>query len=273
MELSKYHYPMDGFYNFKPEYAYAEIEEHWRKWDRDVKPKAYVVGISGGVDSTCAAAIAVQVFGRDKVVGVSLPCDGQKDMEDVDKAFAFLGIRRVTIDIGDMFMHGMNAIENQAIETTDVCRTNMPARLRMTMLYGVAQCLGGVVVNTCNLSEDVIGYSTFGGDNMGSYAPIKNLTKTEVKSITRWLEAPTELVEKTPIDGLQPLSDEEKLGITYAKIDDYIRGTGPVTKKEENLILDKFFKNKFKLEIIRIPGPGFLHYPNKLRTMDSRPFL
>lgn len=264
---------MDGFYNFKPEYAYYGIEEHWREWDDRVRPKVYVVGISGGVDSTCVAALAVQAFGKNRVVGVSLPCDGQKDMDDVDKAFAFLGIRRVTIDIGDMFNAGLNAIENQAIEMTGVCRTNMPARLRMAMLYGVAQCLGGVVVNTCNLSEDVIGYSTFGGDNMGSYAPIKNLTKTEVKSITRWLGVPTELVEKTPIDGLQPLSDEEKLGITYAKIDDYIRGTGPVTKDEEDLILDKFSKNKFKLEIIRIPGPEFLHYPNKLRAIDSRLFM
>ena len=254
------------FYDFRPEYAYAEIEKHWQAWDDAVKPKVYVVGISGGVDSTCVAALACRIFGKNKVVGVSLPCDGQSDMDDVDKVFAFLGIRRVTIDIGDMFAYGKNAIENRGIGLTDACKTNMPARLRMTMLYGVAQCLGGVVVNTCNLSEDVIGYSTFGGDNMGSYAPIKNLTKTEVRSITRWLGAPADLVEKIPIDGLQPFSDEEKLGITYAKIDDYIRGTGPVTKDEENLILGKFFKNRFKLEIIRIPGPEFLHYPNRIRA-------
>ena len=266
MEPKTYNKPMNGFYNFIPELAFKEIKAHWNAWDNDVRPKAYVVGISGGVDSTCVAALAVRIFGADKVVGVSLPCGGQSDMADVDKAFEFLGVRRLTMDIGDMFTLGLNAIENQALEMTDVCRTNMPARLRMTMLYGAAQCLGGVVVNTCNRSEDVIGYSTFGGDNMGSYAPIKNLTKTEVRSITRWLGAPMDLVEKTSIDGLQPLSDEEKLGITYAKIDDYIRGTGPVTKDEENLILDKFFKNKFKLEIIRIPGPEFLHYPDRIRA-------
>ena len=269
----EYNIPMNGFYNFTPELAFGTIKEHWLGWNAAVKPDCYIVGVSGGIDSSCVAALAVKLFGKEKVIGVSLPCDGQSDMPDVDKVFEHLGIRRITIDIGDMFNLGINAIENNAINVNAVCRTNMPARLRMTMLYGVAQSLNGIVLNTCNLSEDIIGYSTFGGDNMGSYAPIKNLTKTEVKSIARWLKVPEELVEKTPIDGLQPLSDEEKLGITYAKIDDYIRGTGPVTKDEENLILDKFFKNKFKLEIIRIPGPEFLHYPNKLRAMDSRPFL
>ena len=268
----KYNEPMDGFYNFTPELAFSVIKESWQRWNKDVDPDCYVVGISGGIDSSCVAAAAVKLFGKDRVVGVSLPCDGQSDMRDVDLVFKHLGIRRVTIDIGDMFNLGINSIENNAIDVNAVCRTNMPARLRMTMLYGVAQSLNGIVLNTCNLSEDVIGYSTFGGDNMGSYAPIKNLTKTEVKALAKWLGVPDNLVEKTPIDGLQPLSDEEKLGITYAKIDDYIRGTGPVSPEEELLILDKFYKNKFKLEIIRIPGPEFLNYPNALRTRDPKVF-
>lgn len=257
---------MNGFYNFTPELAFNEIKQHWKKWDNDIKPKHYVIGISGGIDSSCVAALAVRIFGKNRVVGVSLPCDGQKDMDDVNRVFAFLGIRRLTIDIGDIFAAGIQAIENQALEPSYDTKTNMPARLRMTMLYAVAQTIGGVVLNTCNRSEDVVGYATFGGDNFGSYAPISKLTKTEVIQITKWLGLPEDLATKTPIDGLQPLTDEQKLGITYAKIDDYIRSTGPVSDDERKLILDKFVKNKFKLEIVRIPSPDFGHYPDKLRA-------
>lgn len=257
---------MNGFYNFTPELAFNDIKQHWKSWDDQVKPKSYVIGISGGVDSTCVAALACKIFGKDRVIGVSLPCDGQRDMADVDKVFECLGIKRITIDIGDMFNIGINAIENQAVDVSYDTRTNMPARIRMTMLYGIAQSFCGVVVNTCNRSEDVVGYATLYGDNAGSYAPIAKLTKTEVIQITKWLGIPVDLAEKTPIDGLQPLTDEQKLGITYAKIDDYIRSTGPVTDIERNLILSKFTKNKFKLEIVKIPGPDFGHYPDKLRA-------
>lgn len=260
---------MNGFYNFTPSLAYNEIKGHWTAWDSDIKPKRYVIGISGGIDSTCVAALACKLFGKDKVVGVSLPCNGQSDMSDVNEVFKHLGIKRIDIDIGDMFNIGINAIENNAIDITDVCRTNMPARLRMTMLYGVAQSLNGVVLNTCNRSEDVVGYATLFGDNAGSYAPIAKLTKTEVKAIASWLGVPDALVNKTPIDGLQPLSDEQKLGITYAKIDDYIRSTGPVTLAERDLILKMFKKNKFKLETVCIAGPDFAHYPDAIRAQFS----
>lgn len=258
---------MHNIYNFTPELAFKTIEKDWTRWDANVNPACYVIGISGGIDSTCVAALACKIFGKDKVVGVSLPCNGQSDMDDVSLVFKHLGIKRITIDIGDMFMLGMNAIENQAIDMTDTCRTNMPARLRMTMLYGVAQCMNGIVLNTCQLSEDVCGYSTLFGDNAGSYAPIKDLTKTEVKAIAEWLGLPKELVYKEPIDGLQPLTDEQKLGITYAKIDDYIRSTGLVSMAEESKILEMYFKNKFKTEIINIPGPAFDYYPNKIRAL------
>ena len=265
----KYNTPMNGFYNFTPERAFKEIKAHWKSWDNKVKPKIYVIGISGGIDSTCVAALACKIFGKNRVVGVSLPCDGQKDMDDVNSAFAFLGIRRLTIDIGDAFASLKNSIENNGVELTDVCKTNIPARLRMTALYGVAQCLSGVMVNTCNRSESVLGNDTLFGDDCGSYGPIQKLTKTEVKAIAAWLGVPENLVNKTPIDGLQPLSDEDRLGITYAKIDDYIRSTGPTSANEERIILDKFINNKFKLEIVRIPGPDFGHYPDKIRANFS----
>lgn len=254
-------------YGFTPELAFKTIEQHWKTWDTQVKPKTYVIGISGGIDSTCVAALACKIFGKERVIGVSLPCDGQKDMADVDKVFELLGLKRVTIDIGDMLNEGLTSLENQALEVTDTCKTNMPARLRMVMLYGVAQCTGGVMVNTCQLSEDVCGYSTLFGDNAGSYAPLKELTKTEVKAISEWLGIPSSLVFKAPQDGLQPLTDEQKLGISYDKVDNYIRNSGSVSVVEESKILELFYKNKFKLEIVKIPGPQFINYPNRFREL------
>lgn len=254
------------FYNFTPKNAFLTITSHWLRWDAEVKPKKYIIGISGGIDSTCVAALACKIFGKDRVVGVSLPCDGQQDMSDVDKAFEFLGIQRLTIDIGDMFMYGFNALENQALEVNDVCRTNMPARIRMTMLFGVAQCLGGVVVNTSNRSESVLGNDTIFGDDCGSYGPIQALTKTEVREIAAWLDVPQDLVNKVPIDGLQPLCDEDRLGITYDVVDKYLRSLDNIGIADEALILEKFAKNRFKMDIVKVPGPKFEQYPDKIRA-------
>lgn len=255
----------NDIYEFKPSEAFDCIKDHWQTWDAKVDPKAYVVGISGGIDSTCVATLACKIFGKDRVVGVSLPCDGQADMPDVDKVFDHLGIKRVTIDIDDAFFSLKIGIENNGIDLTDVCTTNMPARLRMTTLYGVAQCLGGVIVNTCNRSESVLGNDTLFGDDCGSYGPIQALTKTEVKALAAWFGIPNDLVNKTPIDGLQPLSDEDRLGITYAEVDQYIRSIGNASSSIESIVLDKFNRNKFKMEIVKVPGPKFLQYPDKIR--------
>lgn len=241
---------------------YKEIRLQWNVWHKNAgSPQKYIVGISGGVDSSVVVALACCIFGKDNVIGVSLPRDGQNDMWAVDALFNYLGIKRVTIDIGDAFNSIINGIENNAIDMSDDCRINLPARLRMSTLFAVAQCVGGMVLNTCNLSEDIVGYSTFGGDNFGCYAPIKNLTKTEVIALGKILGLPKDLVEKTPIDGLQPLSDEEKLGFTYAKLDDFIRLNDINDLDFADKIKKLFEKNKFKLDIVKIPGPEFNFLP------------
>ena len=209
----------------KPNVAFNCIKEHWTNWAKNEFEKddlKWVIGISGGIDSTCVATLACKIFDTENVVGVSLPCDGQKDMQDVDAVFDLLKIKRITIDIGDAFASLKQGLENNCIEPSYDCKTNMPARLRMTALYGVAQCVNGIVLNTCQLTEDILGYATLYGDNAGSYAPIKGLTKTEVKMLASWLGVSDELVNKIPIDGLQPLSDEEKLGLKYDDVDKYI---------------------------------------------------
>lgn len=264
--MEQYHKPMDGFYNYTPELAFKEIRRNWKKWDGEVKPSCYVVGISGGVDSSCVAGLATAIFGKEKVVGVSMPCHGQSDMWAVDKVFEHLEIARLEVNIGSMFDAAVGQLHRNGISPTEVCTTNLPARIRMTMLYAVAQSVGGIVLNTCNRSESVVGNDTLFGDDCGSYAPIQKLTKTEVRGVAEFIGLPNELVEKTPIDGLQPLSDEERLGVTYDTIDAYIRSTGPVSDKDKAHIEDLLYRNLFKLRMIHIDGPGFAHYPDHVRA-------
>ncbi len=243
--------------NKTTEYIFKTIETHWKEVDAIIKPSCYVIGISGGIDSTCVAALACKIFGKNRVVGVSLPCDGQKDMDDVNSAFAWLGIRRLTIDIGDAFNSLLTKCENNCLEITDVCKTNMPARLRMTTLYAVAQCINGFVVNTSNRSESILGNDTLFGDNCGSYAPVQRLVKTEIRNLAEYLGVPSLLVKKIPIDGLQPLSDEERLGVSYDDVDAFIRRWREIPENIVKIILSKYRANRFKIKMVKIDGPIF----------------
>ena len=242
---------------------YQTIESEWILWASNLNAKKFVIGISGGVDSTTCAALACKMFGKENVIGVSLPNDGQDDMADVNLAFETLGIKRVDIDIGEMFYEIKCKLENNCIEMSEQARINAPARLRMTTLYAVSQSLGAYVINTCNRSETVVGNDTRWGDQCGDFAPIKNLTKGEVVELAKWLGVPDKLAEKTPIDGLQPLSDEDRLGMKYSDIDNAIRGNDD--KVPENIrqkIRYAYERNKFKIYGVNIAGPEFPYLPD-----------
>lgn len=222
-----------------------------------------VIGISGGKDSSVVAAICAKAIGPENVIGVMMPNGEQKDIADSQSLIAHLGIKSTTVNIGNAFNDLCNAI-NLGVELSYDTKTNLPARLRMSTLYAVAQTVGGFVANTCNLSEDTVGYATLYGDNAGSFAPISKLTTEEVMEIGDDLGLPFELVHKVPIDGLQPKTDEDKLGFTYHEVNELIRKgiKGPHFDK----IMDMYRKNKFKLDIVRIPyfDP---HLPNAIETM------
>lgn len=238
-------------------WAYDQISNQWDSWMEENnirKDQKWVVAISGGKDSTVVAALAVRKFGKENVIGVTLPCDGQKDFDDSMKVIDFLGIRHVNIDIGDSVSSILNGIENNSIDVSYDSKTNLPARIRMATTFAVAQSVGGMVLNTCNLTETILGYCTLFGDDCGSYAPIKDLTVTEVIALGDWLGLPTKLTHKTPIDGLQPLSDEEKLGMKYSEVDETIRN-GDDKYKIMDRIREIFNKNTFKSDIVKVPGP------------------
>lgn len=208
-----------------------------------------VVGISGGKDSSIAAALCVEALGKDRVIGVLMPQGQQHDIDMAHLLVNHLGIKHYVINIKDA-VDAMLKNMPEGLEITSQTIQNIPPRIRMTTLYAVSQSCNGRVVNTCNLSEDWVGYSTRYGDSVGDFSPLSNLTVTEVKEIGYLLGLPKELVDKTPIDGLCGKTDEENLGFTYAELDVYIR-TGKIEDQQKKEIIDRKHKaNLFKLELM-----------------------
>ena len=208
-----------------------------------------VIGISGGKDSTVAAALCVEALGKENVIGVMMPNGVQSDIKDSEKIIDFLGIKGLVVNIQYAYMNLVNQINEKNISSQ--AQINMPPRLRMTVLYGVAQNIGGRVVNTCNRSEDVVGYSTLWGDSVNDFSPFDLLTTEEVMGVGDELGLPSDLVHKTPSDGLCGKSDEDNLGFTYAEINKIIR-TGEKTEHFDEIV-KRYNSNRFKLEMINLP--------------------
>ena len=215
-----------------------------------------VIGISGGKDSSVAAALCVEALGRDRVIGVLMPCGVQHDIDMAYLLVNHLGIKHYEINVKDA-IDGIMGSFPENLPLTAQAKTNLPPRIRMSTLYAVSQCVNGRVVNTCNLSEDWVGYSTRYGDAAGDFSPMCFLTVTEVKEIGRALGLPDELVDKVPIDGLCGKTDEENLGFTYAELDVYI-GTGFIADEEKKKLIDTKHKNNlFKLQLMPMFKPEF----------------
>ncbi len=208
-----------------------------------------VIGISGGKDSSIAAALCVEALGKDRVVGVLMP---QGEQHDIDMAYLLvnhLGIRHYVVNIKDA-VDGIMGNLPEELEVTPQAKMNLPPRIRMSTLYAVSQCCNGRVCNTCNLSEDWVGYSTRYGDSVGDFSPLSYLTVTEIKEIGRLLKLPDVLVDKVPIDGLCGKTDEDNLGFTYAELDVYIR-TGVMEDEAKKARIDNMHvKNLFKLQLM-----------------------
>ena len=216
-----------------------------------------VIGISGGKDSSIVAALCVEALGKDRVIGVLMPNGEQADINDAIQLVEHLGIKYYIINIKDSVDGVVREMTSAGIEISEQTRINLPPRIRMSTLYAVSQSHNGRVANTCNLSEDWIGYSTRYGDSVGDFSPLCNVTVTEAKIIGELLGLPYNLVHKTPSDGLSGMSDEEKIGFTYEALDKYIR-TGICEDEEVKAKIDRLNRiNKFKLE----PMPGFMYKP------------
>ena len=248
-------------YKFNVEKVKNDLIEWIRNWfDQNGKNSSAVIGISGGKDSTVVAALCVEALGKDRVIGVMLPNGVQKDIDDSIKVCEFLGIKNYTINIEDSVNGVLNQMKQSGIEISDQTRTNLPARIRMSTLYAVAQSINnGRVTNNCNASENVMGYATLWGDAVGSLSPLGKLTTVEIVQIGDVLGLPYELTHKTPIDGLNTnpdgsyVTDEQSMGVTYDDLHSYIRGDKVINEETFKYIAKKERQNSFKQEIINLP--------------------
>jgi len=245
----------------------TDVIEWIKNYFKTTNGRKAVIGISGGKDSTVVAALCAKALGAENVVGVLMPNGVQSDIADSELVVKTLGIESLVVNIQYAYMNLVNQINENHISSQ--AQINMPPRLRMTVLYGVAQNIGGRVANTCNLSEDTVGYSTLYGDSAGDFAPLARLTTEEIVAIGDDLGLPYELVHKTPSDGLCGKTDEDNLGCTYNEINELIRKG--VKGPNYDLIIKKYKANKFKTDIIRIPAfePTNPLLPNHIHEMDN----
>ena len=213
-----------------------------------------VVGISGGKDSSVAAALCVEALGADRVIGVLMPQGEQHDIDMAHLLVNHLGIRHYVVNIKDA-VDGLIGALPADMEKTPQTLQNIPPRVRMTTLYAISQSNNGRVCNTCNLSEDWVGYSTRYGDSVGDFSPLSNLTVGEIKEIGRLLNLPPALVDKVPIDGLCGKTDEDNLGFTYATLDKYIREGVIDDEKTKQRIDALHARNLFKLQLMPVFDP------------------
>ena len=214
-----------------------------------------VIGISGGKDSSIVAALCVEALGRDRVIGVLMPNGEQADIDMAKLLVEHLGIKHYIINIKDAYDGILKEFPFEPSEQTII---NLPPRLRMSTLYAVSQSHNGRVANTCNLSEDWVGYSTRYGDSVGDFSPCSYITVHEMLEIGRLLGLPDVLINKVPSDGLSGMSDEEKLGFTYAELDRYIR-TGEIEDPDKKARIDHLHKvNLFKLKLMPSFKPASL---------------
>ena len=250
----------DSAVMFDAEKVKSDIVDWIRDWfDENGKGCMAVVGLSGGKDSSVVAALCVEALGKDKVLGVMMPNGEQFDIDVAHKLAEFLDIKSMVINIKDAY-EGVVGKKKKNFDTFEgQAKVNLPPRLRMSVLYAVSQSVNGRVANTCNLSEDWVGYATKFGDGAGDFSPLAKLTVQEVKAVGRSLGLPDMFVDKVPIDGLCGLTDEDNLGFTYAVLDRYIR-EGICEDEETREKIDRMHKaNLFKLE----PMPVFPYDPGK----------
>ncbi|MDR0290184.1 MAG: NAD(+) synthase [Treponema sp.] len=209
---------------FDAKKAKTEIVQWVRNYfDENGKGCRAVIGISGGKDSAVTAALCVEALGKDRVYGVLMPQGQQKDIDVSHEVVKHLGIAHCVINIKPAVDALYASIKEGGETLNEMATINTPARIRMATLYAVSAIVNGRVANTCNLSEDWVGYSTKFGDSAGDFSPLSHITVTEVKAVGRELGLPSKFTDKIPEDGLSGLTDEAKLGFTYDVLDRYIR--------------------------------------------------
>lgn len=216
----------------------ARVVEWTREWFRNNGRETAVIGISGGKDSAVVAGICAAALGSEHVVGVMMPNGVQADLDDSKRVIGSLGIRGMEVNIAGMCEAGLSSMNKAVKLATDAgildperakgvtrdAYINMQPRIRMTVLYTIAQSLSGpggmkaCVVGTGNKAESMVGYTTKGGDAMCDMDPIGDMWVDEVVRVGDELGVCHDVVHKVPSDGLCGQSDEDRLGFTYDEV-------------------------------------------------------
>lgn len=241
---------------FDPEkeiqYMITEIKKYFVKNGGETT-KA-VIGISGGKDSTIAAALLCRALGSENVFGVLMPCGEQADIADSYKVVEYLHMPHVEVNIGQTMDSLVEALPDDLFgEKNDVFYTNTPARLRMTTLYGIAALIGGRVIHTGNASEMYVGYTTKFGDMAGDFSIFHEFYVREILAIGDALNLPAELVHKAPGDGMSGKTDEDNLGFSYEVLDAYLLDNKTPSYETLRLIEERHERNVHKMRMLNIP--------------------
>ena len=228
-----------------------------------------IIGISGGKDSTVAAMLLVKALGKERVVGIMMPESVQKDIDDSRKVCEILGIQSYEVDIGPACAALYRSIDeaydfDHTVTNVSTVTTNTPCRIRMSTLYAMAALIGGRVVNTCNWSEDFVGYSTKYGDLAGDFAILQHYAVREVITmgcvLAKEFNIPVELIAKTPSDGMCGKTDEDNLGFTYDTLDSMLLDDIIPDYETFRNIMERYNRNTHKTNCIRLPAPRPLIY-------------
>ena len=240
---------------FDVEKQTKQLIEYTRDWfNKFGENSRAVLGISGGKDSSVTAAVLKEALGADRVLGIIMPNGEMSDLEDAKLLVDFLKIPNDIVPITDYYNAAIATFEKaEKFEVTKDLKINLAPRLRMSTLYAVAQGqpVTTFVVNTCNASEDYVGYSTKFGDAAGDVSLLQDFTVTEVLQIGEYLGLPDQLVHKVPSDGLSGMSDEDKLGFKYAQLDEYISNENADIPADVKASIDrKHVANLHKLQLM-----------------------
>ena len=208
--------------------------------------KGVVVGNSGGKDSATVIAMATKALGKERVLAIYMPCySNPNDFEDAKLVAQTFGVKMLEINLSNTFEELKNQIEKVVIHREEEARINTKPRLRMTTLYYIAREMNYLVIGTGNKSEAVVGYTTKWGDNASDFNPIGEFTAEEVCKIGSYLGVPEKIIKKDPSDGLDGLTDEQKLGVTYKQISEYIKA-GKTDEDAMKIIKEKEEASKHK---------------------------
>ena len=235
----------------------VKIKDHMRSAVWNARAAGFVVGISGGIDSAVACALAAKAVGPERVLGVSMPVSSNspQDAADAKALCDALGVRLITVPLGDV-QEAFLAKEH--ITGTPLLAGNIASRLRMTTLYNIAAANGYLVCGTSNKTEYLIGYSTKWGDGAADVQPLLHLYKKDVYALAEELGIPQEIIDKAPSAGFfEGQTDEAEIGLSYAELDSALWNLEMNEFVPQNAVEEKVLGLVLKSEHKRKP-PVFL---------------